>query len=272
MDIRNMKPILLAADDNYIKPLIAQINSIYRNFNGEDIKIYLVHNLSDKNLHYIEGYIHAQERFRSGEWEYVKPGQGSHVTKTDMAKYQVESIKEPNFFYMDTDVVVNRNFAFEYPDTMTCDGGKEDLTSDKPYLESMKLMVEFIKHNNGLIEEGEYFMLFADGVYFGNRDWIVKALRPVIKYCSLHLPQAERHWTGMGFFQAAIGLLQRPINLFKLKEFIFFRSEPNINLDEYDLIHYIGGEKPWNYEQGKFPLPAGEVWWDYYLHGPIKPI
>ena len=267
----NIKSILLVADDNYIKPLIAQINSIYRNFNKDSIKIYLVHRLSNKNLHHLSDYIYAHEKFKSREWKYIKSGKGSHVTKTDMGKYQVEPIQEPHFLYMDTDVIVNKPFKFEYPNTMTCDGGLEDLTPDKLYIESMQLMVKFIKQNNGFIEDGDQFMLFCDGIYFGNKDWISNILKPMIKYCSQHLPQAERHWTGMGFFQAAIGLLQRPISLFKIRELIpIFKKESNIDLKDYDLIHYIGKDKPWDYSREEFPFSAGEAWWDCYTNGPIK--
>lgn len=267
----DIKPILLVADDNYIRPLIAQINSIHRNFDKDNIKIYLVHDLSPKNLHTISDYIYAHERFKSGEWEDVKPGKGSHVTKTNMGKFQVEIIEEPHFLYMDTDVIINKSFKFEHPNTMTCDGGLEDLISDKPYTKSMRLMVEFIKQNDGFIEDGNQFMLFCDGIYFGDTEWISNVLKPIIKYCNQYMPQGERHWTGMGFFQAAIGLLQRPINLFKLKELIpAFETKPNINLEDYDLIHYIGKDKPWNYSQGEFPFCAGEIWWDYYINGPIN--
>jgi len=265
------KAILLAADDNYIRPLIAQINSIHHNLGKDNARIYLVHQLSDTNLSLVSGHIYAHERFRSGEWSHVRSGQGSHVTKMNMGKFQAEFIKEPNFMYLDTDAIVNRPFSFEYPETMTCDGGLEEIVSDKPYAESMMLMVDFIRKNGGVIEKGDKFMLFCDGVYFANRNWVSQVLKPKIKYCSEHMLQAEKHWTGMGFFQAAIGLLQRPIQIFKIKELVpWLRTAAET--DGYDVIHYIGPQKPWDYSPGSYPLCAGDVWWNYYNKGPISPI
>jgi lipopolysaccharide biosynthesis glycosyltransferase len=265
------RSILLVADNNYIKPLVAQINSLHRNLGKDNIRIYLVHQLSNKNLSLISNHIYAHERFKSEEWKNVNAGGGGHVTRTNMGKFQAEFIKEPYFMYLDTDAVVNRPFKFEYPETMTCDGGLEDLVSDKPYAESMRLMIDFIRKNGGFIEEGNKFMLFCDGVYFAKKEWVSEVLKPKIKYCSEYMPQAEKHWTGMGFFQAAIGLLQRPIRLFEIKELIPL-FETVANLKGYDVIHYIGPQKPWDFDQKEFPLCAGEVWWDYYTNGPIKPL
>lgn len=266
-----VKPILLVADNNYMKALIAQINSIYNNFKEEEVKIYLVHALSDENLAYLSNFIYSNEKLNLDDWKNVRPGKNSHVKTTNMGKFQVEIVEEPNFMYLDTDIIVNKPFKFEHPKTMTCDGGLEDLIPDKPYFESMELMIDFIRKNKGYIEKGDKFMLFCDGAYFGNKEWVSNILKPKIKYCSKNMPQAEKHWTGMGFFQATIGLLQRPIELFKIKELIPFFETTSI-LSKYDIIHYIGPEKPWNYKKGDFPFCAGDMWWHYYENGPIKPV
>lgn len=283
------KAILLSCDDNYIKGLIALINSIVRNI--PEAKIYLVHNLSSKNFHHIKDYIYKSEFFNESLWRHL-PSQRKYVTKINQGKYQADFIEESHFFYVDSDVVVNRPFEWERPSTMTCDVKKQlmsptgltekELEFEEKFLEKIELLRQFILREGGLVEREGDITLFFDGAFFANKDWLINVLRPEIRKCSIKYQKQgiPQHLYGMEYFDAAVCILQQPVKPWKLKQALpgleFLRKFepeylPQESVEFCDLIHFTP-DKPWNYRRGDYPFAGGDIWWDYYLNGPIDPI
>jgi lipopolysaccharide biosynthesis glycosyltransferase len=252
------KAFLLVSDDNYLKGLIAQINSIYRNF--KNFKIYLIHSLSNENLNIVRKFVYKEQRFEDNLFKHIENKKG-HITKINFGKFVPDFIEEANFFYMDTDVVIIKEFDWEFPPTISCESRIINLKNEEKYSKSIKLMQEFILKNNGKIETGDKITLFLDGSFFANRDWFIQSLRPSIIWASKNMPQADKHWYGLGFFNAAIGLLNRPVQSWKIKQFLTMFD--NGNLNDKNLIHFVGNEKPWLTEKVQFYF----VWEKYYSGG-----
>lgn len=273
------RAILFVTDDNFIKGLIAQMNSAIKYF--PNIRIYLVHKLSDQNLRRVEDYLHKYEEFNSKMWEHLVQQTG-HVTRTNQGKLQLDFVEEDNVFYVDTDAVIKNRFKWEYPKTMTLDVKKHPLEDGIRYYEELRLLREFVLEEGGLTEREGDFTLFTDGGFFVNKDWMNSVLRPKIlevskRYVAKELPQ---RWYAMEFFHAAICLLNQPVSNWKLKQAlpgIHHMAEkyphlfPYKSIDECDIVHFLSYRKPWDYDIGGYPIDGGIVWWDSYLNGPIEP-
>ena len=262
-----MKPILLVADNNYFRPLVAQINSIVCNV--KDSKIYLIHDLSESNLEKIIRYVDRAEKFNPAGWEHMQDNQQRYVTKTVLGKWQVDFIDEEQFVYLDTDVIIHKDFEWETPITMFCEMKPISLLPKK-YLRTVQLMRDYIQENQGVIEEKlEDTTIISDGGYFGNKPWILNILKPKIVNCSHEMPQDFPNcWYGMGFFQAAIGLLGRPIAEWLLKQALPY-LEPQEIVEKAELLHFTGTKKPWDFLGRDYPYQGAEIWWNYYKKGPI---
>jgi len=254
------KAFFLVSDENYFHGLLAQINSILQYF--KDAKIYLIHDLPDKKLKIIEPFVYKAEKLSLELFEHL-PDRKGHITKINFAKFFPDFIEEEHFMYLDTDVVVLREFEFEKPDTFVCDVRTLDLTLDNEYVESAKLMQKYILEKNGFIEKGDKIKLFLDGAFFANKKWVIEVLRPKIIKCSSELPQAKKRWFGLGFFNAVVGLLQRPIKKWGLTQILtLFDNENALG----DLMHFVGKKKPWQLEENKFE----KIWKKYYDLGPAQ--
>lgn len=282
----NKKAILVTCDDNYIKGLIALMNSIIRNIPGA--KIYLVHDLSLKNFNHIKDYIYKSERFNTSFWKHL-PLKREHVTIINQGKYQVDFLEESHLFYVDCDAIINKPFEWETPSTMTCDIRKWNLVPNEQFSTQLKLIRCFILKEGGYIEKGGKVNLYYEGGFFANKCWIINVFRPEIIKCSMKFQDIQT-WYGLNYFNAAIGILKRPVKLWKLKQIFSFveflkKTDPehirkimpnllkeNKNTEEYDLIHFLLDKKPWQYKRGSYPYPGGDIWWNYYLNGPIEPI
>jgi len=254
-----VKAFLLVSDDNYMKGLIAQINSIQKNFNK--YKIYILHSLSQENLNFIRKEIYKEKKFDDFLFKHINDKKG-HITKLNFGKFMPDFIEEDNFFYMDTDVIILKNFEWEFPKTISCASRIIDTKNEEKYGESIKLMQEFVIKNKGIIEKDNNIKIFLDGSFFANKEWFIKELRPQIIEASNKMPQGVKHWYGLGFFNAALDILKRPVEEWKLKQ-ILTTFDKSYNLGNYHLIHFLGKEKPWLTSKTDF----SEVWKENYLNG-----
>jgi len=285
MEIKNYssntdKAILFVTDDNFMKGLIAQINSA--KMYVPDAKIYLVHNLSESNLNHVRDFIYKEERFDQDKWKHLSLKYG-HVTKTNQGKLQVDLIEEENLLYMDTDAIIVKPFSWEYPDTMTLDIKKQPMDTDVRFYTELELLRQFVIEQGGKTEEKGNFTLFTDGAFFVNRQWMIETLRPKIeemsrKYVEKNLPQ---RWYAMEFFHSAICVLDQPVKEWSIKQAlpgIHYLAEkyphlfPYKNLDECHFIHYLSYRKPWDFPMDKYPIEGGFQWWSAYLNGPVPPL
>ncbi len=274
------KAFLFVSDDNFIKGLIAQINSVKKYV--PDAKIYLVHNLSYQNLQHINKFIYKDEQFNHEKWKHLSSQYG-HVTKINQGKLQVDFIEENNLLYMDTDAIITKPFDWEYPNTMTLDIKKHPMNKDVRFYAELEILRQFILSEGGMTEKKGDFTLFTDGAFFVNRNWMVNTLRPKIeevskKYIEKNLP---RRWYAMEFFHAAICLLDQPVQGWNVKQAlpsIQYMAEkyPQLfsykNFDECQIIHYLSSKKPWNFPVGEYPFDGGLHWWSAYLQGPVPPL
>ena len=254
------KAFLLVSDNNYFEGLIAQINSIHRNF--KNFKIYLIHNLSDKNLNSIKKSVYKEQKFKDDLFGHLESKKG-HITKINFGKFTPDFVEEAHFFYMDTDVIITKEFDWEFPATMSCEFRVINIKNEEKYSESIELMRKFILKNKGQIEDGEKITIFLDGSFFANRDWLIKTLRPLIIKASKEMPQAEKHWYGLGFFNAAIGLLNQPVQKWKIKQFLTMFD--GRGLGGANLVHFVGKQKPWLTEEVAFY----HLWKEYYSNGTL---
>ena len=283
-DTCSKKAIFTVCDDNYIKGLIALLNSIIRNVPGA--KIYLVHNLSKKNFGYVKEYIYKSEIFDRLPWAHLPPKKENYARMT-FAKYQVEFIEENNFFYVDADVVVNKTFEWETPSNLSCEQLLQSINpKDWPKTEARRLklwelMRQFILKEGGLIEHLDKITFFYAGAFFANRDWIINVFKPELRKCSIKYQGIPQFFYELEYFNAAIAILQRPVIRWKITQAIplleFYREThpevvPKENVELCNLIHYVLENKPWKLKQGEYPFKGGNVWWDFYFGGPINPL
>ncbi|MFH0954877.1 MAG: hypothetical protein V1777_02140 [Candidatus Micrarchaeota archaeon] len=285
--------ILLACDDAYMPGLIAAINSVKRNIRGA--KIYLVHDLTPEKLGLVQPFIYKAEKFDSSFWRHLLPRKNNdspdkgapsgYISFVNQGKYQPDIIEESHYFYMDCDVVINKPFCFETPETLSClINRKKSLIpldpEEKPITDGFRAMQQFILSQGGQIESGDIITVYTDGAYFSNRDWMVNALRPAIQKASQNYPKGPKYFYSLDYFNAGIAMLGKPIESWKIDEAIpllnfMKKSEPWFLPDKAaelcHLIHFIG-KKPWEFQRGAYPLEGGSVWWDYYLNGPMPPV
>jgi len=116
-----------------------------------------------------------------------------------------------------------------------------------------------------LIENGDKLKIFSDGAFFANKKWLIETLRPLIIKSSQNMPQAEKHWYGLGFFNAAIDILKRPVKKWDLIQVLVGIDDLN-NLQNANLIHFVGKEKPWVNKE----IDLYDLWGDYYSSGTIN--
>jgi hypothetical protein len=295
----NEKAILVPCDDNFVEGLIALLNSIIRNI--PDAKIYLVHELSSKNINHIKDYIYKSQRFDASFWKHLSyqkdpfhSQQEETFKRISFAKYQVEFLETSHFLCVDADVIVNKPIKWETPATLTCDVKRHSLNLDdwpkgpvpesiKGYYNMFELLKQFVLSEGGLAEKEKKITAYFPGAFFANKDWIINTLRPEIYKCSTKYQSSAFY--EFEYFNAAIGILRRPVKSWKLKQafpyLAFLKDIPKKDLElmlgkiipvlNCDLIHFMVS-KPWNCKQGDYPFPGGDAWWDYYLGGPIKPI
>ncbi|MFP4400712.1 MAG: glycosyltransferase [Candidatus Woesearchaeota archaeon] len=263
-----MKSVLLVADENYFVPLVAQINSILTNV--PDAKIYLVHDLSDNSLAKVSPFLYKYEQFNPKGWEHMRDNKKRYITRTVLGKWQVEFIEEEKFLYLDTDIIVNNDFKFENTRTMRCEFKPVNILPSK-YEKNVRLMWEFIKKQNGVIEDKyEDITIISDGAFFADKEWLLKILVPKIQYCSKNMPQNYPDcWYGMGFFQGAIGLLGRPVSEWFVSQSLPY-LEPECDVEKTDFIHFAGTKKPWQEDSDNYLYKGAKIWWKYYTQGPIR--
>lgn len=254
--LNKIKAFLLVSDNNYFDGLLAQINSIYRHF--KDFKIYLIHQLSGKNLSIIKPFIYKEEKYEDKFFSHLENNKG-HITKINFAKFCPDFIEENTFFYMDTDVIIVKEFSWESPETINCESRMIDLDKEEKYKDSIKLMQRYILDREGVIEKGAKLKIFSDGAFFANKKWLIEVLRPLIIKSSKNMPQAEKHWYGLGFFNAALGILKRPAKEWGIKQFLTMFDNQS-KLEDIQLIHFVGKEKPWL----KKDVPFYNIWHYYY--------
>ena len=254
------KAFFLVSDENYFHGLLAQINSILKFF--KNARIYLIHDLSTERLKIIEPFIYKAKKISLETFGYL-PKKKGHITKINFAKFFPDFIEEDHFFYLDTDIIVLKEFEWKKPDTFLCDVRTMNLASKNEYVESAKLMQKYVFENEGVIEKGDEIKLYLDGAFFANKKWVVEVLRPKIMACSHEMPQAKKRWFGLGFFNAAINLLKRPIKKWHLTQVLTLFDNENVS---GDLMHFVGKKKPWQIQGGK----NEKLWKDYYNLGPVK--
>ncbi len=271
---------LLTCDDNYMKGLIAALNSIIKKF--PKAKIYLIHSLSKENLRKIIPYVYKKELFNSKIWKHLLK-KDRHITRTGFGRFQVDFIEEENFFYMDVDTIVNKKFNWENPKTMSLDIKIQPINSKIKAVEKLEIMREYIIKRGGLTESSGDFKLFTDNAFFCNKEWMIKVLRPKILEVSLDYIKNKipQRFFDMQYFHTALCLLKHPVREWNIsvawiglpynkEEYPkFFKYK---NYTDCELIHYVGMDKPWLYYIDKYPYEGSELWWDCYLNGPIPPI
>jgi len=268
---------LLVSDDNYFPGLVAQINSILRHSPGS--RIYLVHNLSPLNFSKIKSFIYKSEFFDEKPWSHL-PSQSRHITKISLGRFQADFIEETHFFYMDSDIIMQKEFALKEPDTIAIEFKTQPVRPEIDHIDRFELMRKFIFDNGGETEKEGDFTLFADAIFYVNKKWLLESLKPKIvevskKYVEQNILQ---RWFDMQYFHTAICILGKnkveelPIKNawmglpFDEKQYPdFFRFE---KIEDCELLHFCSAKKPWIREGFVKNREAEKIWFNYYQNGP----
>lgn len=270
---------LLVSDDNYFPGLVAQINSILMNSPGS--RIYLVHKLSQKNLSIVKDYIYKEEVFDEIPWSHL-PSQSRYITKISLGRFQADFIEEDHFLYMDSDIIQQKKFNIKDTETISVEFKTQPVGPNIDHTDRIEIMRRFIFDNGGETEKKGDFTLFADAVFYTNKLWLLKVLKPKIirvskKYVEDNIPQ---RWFDMQYFHTAICLLGK-LNIseisiknawmglpFNEKEYPgFFRFK---SIKDCELLHFCSAKKPWIADGFVKNREAEKIWNKYYLEGPIK--
>ncbi len=269
---------LLVSDDNYFPGLVAQINSILKH--SPKSKIYLVHNLSQENFSLIKDYIYKAEIFDETPWIHL-PERSRHITKISLGRFQIDFIEEDYFFYMDTDIIQQKDFKLNKPKNIAIEIKAQPINPNIHHLDRFQLMRDFIFNNGGDTEKEGDFTLYADAIFYANKKWLIDVLRPKMievskKYTEQNILQ---RWFDMQYFHTAICILGKdlvedlPIKNawmglpFTKEEYPkFFKYK---NTDDCELLHYCGPGKPWIKDVVMDRKIKG-IWSDYYLGGPVR--
>jgi len=273
----NALSYLLVSDDNYFPGLVAQINSILKH--SPKSKIYLVHNLSVENLSKIKKYIYKSEVFDETPWVHL-PLQSRHITKISLGRFQADFIEEDDFFYMDSDIIQQKNFNLKKTDTIAIEFKTQPVNSKIDHTDRIELMRKFIFDNGGETEKEGDFTLFADAIFYANKQWLLNFLKPKIievskKYIEQNIPQ---RWFDMQYFHTAICIIgKKYVSELSIKNawmgLPFNEKEyPNFfrftNIEECELLHFCGARKPWM-PDGFMNQESKKIWLEYYSDGPI---
>lgn len=265
---------LLVSDDNYIMGLQAQINSIYRYY--KEPKIYVVHNLSKKNLKVIEPFVYKVEKIDHSKWTHIQEEHyKGHVNNTSLGKFQVEFIEEDNFFYLDTDVILTKKLNNKFTTTMDIDI-KEHYLLDQPKLDKKYNSLYVFATNKKIT--GDRYKIFSDGFFRGNKKWISKKLIPLMIDISKEILtlKTEQPWFEMGFFNAAILRHNLQVQKIEMKQAYpamhskdWKKQIDYASLNECHAIHYMSPCKPFFYKKGSYPMLYEKEWWDCFELGPV---
>ena len=180
---------------------------------------------------------------------------------------------------MDADIIEQKGFKLEKPKTIAVEFKTQPVNSNIDHIDRFELMRKFIFDNGGETEKERDFTLFADAIFYVNKQWMLEILKPKMieiskKYIEQNIPQ---RWFDMQYFHTAICILGKQyvdeisiknawIGLpFNEKDYPnFFRFN---NIKECELLHFCGAKKPWSPE-GFVDKESEKIWFEYYLGGP----
>jgi lipopolysaccharide biosynthesis glycosyltransferase len=256
---------LVVGDDNYIKGMVAQINSIYRHF--QNPRIYLVHNLNQPHLSHLQPHIYSAKKFNKSDWNKFEDFKG-HVTKTNFGKFQTGHISESLIFYLDSDAIIVKQFDFEHSSILSLDTRTVKIRQSDKYYEAKKAIKE-ARQKIGVDKDLENeITLYTDGGYFANPKWIDQNLKPAILKASEILKPTNPRWYGMGYLQIALALLNNPGQPWTLNQYLVSMDQPNL-IKQAHILHFLGKDKPWN---PSCTALETQIWQQYYLKGPVPEI
>lgn len=261
MKKKEIVPIVFSVDDNYVFPLSVAIYSVKKHLKGNKLIYVFYDKLSDDSKQKIINLSDEKTEIKLlCVSEEVKGNSFYTIYHFSVAMYYRFFIpillKEyEKVLYLDCDIMAKRQISsllnLDVGDYVIA-GVRDFGLDDEKYINSGVLLFNVKKCN-------EF-------------NFTQKCLQYVAKNRDLSLPDQD---TINSVCKERILMLESKYNFQVASLFLKMKTIPNVNVNleakklgakikDIIFIHYVSGEKPWNY----YDLPFSKIWWKYALSLP----